>query len=78
MRPPTAGAAGTTVKLYLLRLAGDSSDEPAPDETLNPEATQEETVLVVEDDDDLRAYSVDSLRELGYRALEAHDGPSAA
>jgi len=33
--------------------------------------------LVVADDDDVRAYSVEVLRELGYRVLEAHDGPSA-
>jgi len=31
----------------------------------------------VEDDDDVRAYTVEILRELGYRVLEAHDGPSA-
>ncbi|MCC8945335.1 PAS domain S-box protein [Bradyrhizobium sp. Arg62] len=68
---------GTTVKIYLPRLLGDSSDDTTPDETLNPEATQEETILVVEDDADVRAYSVDSLRELGYRVLEAHDGPAA-
>jgi CheY-like chemotaxis protein len=68
---------GTAVKLYLPRLAGESSNDPAPDETLNPEAVQEETVLVVEDDDEVRAYSVDSLRELGYRVLEARDGPAA-
>jgi len=68
---------GTTVKLYLPRLAGETSNDSAPDETLNPEAMQEETILVVEDDDDVRAYSVDSLRELGYRVLEAHDGPAA-
>ena len=38
---------------------------------------QQETVLAVEDDDDVRAYTVECLRELGYRVLEAHDGPSA-
>jgi PAS domain S-box-containing protein len=68
---------GTTVKLYLPRLAGDAGPESELDEPLNPEAGQEETLLVVEDDDDVRAYSVDSLRELGYRVLEARDGPSA-
>jgi len=31
----------------------------------------------VADDDDVRAYSVEVLRGLGYRVLEAHDGPSA-
>jgi CheY-like chemotaxis protein len=29
---------------------------------------------VVEDDDDVRAYTVGILRELGYRVIEAHDG----
>ena len=42
-----------------------------------PEGTAAETVLVCEDDDEVRAYSVEVLRELGYRVLEAHDGPSA-
>jgi PAS domain S-box-containing protein len=68
---------GTTVKLYLPRLAtqgaGEEQLEPGP----SPEAGKEETVLVLEDDDEVRAYSVDSLRELGYRVIEAHDGPSA-
>lgn len=41
------------------------------------EGTAAETLLVVEDDDDVRTYSVESLRELGYRVLEASDGPSA-
>lgn len=36
-----------------------------------------ETILVVEDDPDVRVYSVSALRELGYRVLEAPDGPSA-
>jgi signal transduction histidine kinase/ActR/RegA family two-component response regulator len=68
---------GTTVKLYLPRLAGDAVPESELDQPLNPEAGQEETLLVVEDDDDVRAYSVDSLRELGYRVVETRDGPSA-
>lgn len=38
---------------------------------------REETILVAEDNDDVRAHTVDSLRLLGYRVLEAHDGPSA-
>jgi CheY-like chemotaxis protein len=42
-----------------------------------PEAAAEETVLVLEDDEDVRTYSVDILRELGYRVIEAHDGPAA-
>ncbi|MGY2931902.1 KaiC/GvpD/RAD55 family RecA-like ATPase/CheY-like chemotaxis protein [Bradyrhizobium sp. GM6.1] len=65
------------MKLYLPRLAvqagGQEDLEPDP----TPEAAKEETILVLEDDDEVRAYSVDSLRELGYRVIEAHDGSSA-
>jgi PAS domain S-box-containing protein len=68
---------GTCVKIYLPRLA-HSARIDAPDEQPSaPEAASEETILVVEDDDDVRAYSVEVLRELGYRVIEAHDGPSA-
>lgn len=69
---------GTTVKIYLPRLLiEDHSVENASVQAIAPEGTTEETVLVVEDDDDVRTYSVDILRELGYRVIEAHDGPSA-
>jgi CheY-like chemotaxis protein len=36
-----------------------------------------ETVLVVEDDENVRSYSVEVLRELGYRVVEASTGPAA-
>jgi PAS domain S-box-containing protein len=68
---------GTTVKIYLPRLLGKADDEIEAVDALVPEGTSEETVLVCEDDDDVRAYSVETLRELGYRVLEANDGPSA-
>ena len=32
---------------------------------------------MVEDDDDVRAYTAEILRELGYQVIEAHDGPTA-
>jgi signal transduction histidine kinase len=68
---------GTTVKIYLPRLlhvdeAVDES-ESAPIDRIKRDGS----ILVVEDDDDVRAYTVEILRELGYRVLEAHDGPSA-
>ncbi|HWE46567.1 MAG TPA: ATP-binding protein [Caulobacteraceae bacterium] len=68
---------GTTVKIYLPRLMSPveiASDEA---EALIPEGEADETILVVEDDDDVRTYSVEILRELRYRVIEAHDGPSA-
>jgi PAS domain S-box-containing protein len=68
---------GTTVKLYLPRLMADVHGEEEVREERPEAAPGEEDVLVVEDDDDVRIYTVESLRELGYRVLEAHDGPSA-
>ena len=68
---------GTTVKIYLPRVMNvdeaDENDEPAEVDRMR----REQRILVVEDDDDVRAYTVEILRELGYRVLEAHDGPSA-
>jgi DNA-binding response OmpR family regulator len=68
---------GTTVKIYLPRLLADGAEEEAVDSAVATPGTQDETILVVEDDDDVRAYTVEILRELGYRVLEAHDGPAA-
>jgi hypothetical protein len=68
---------GTTVKIYLPRLHAKVEEDEIEAAQIVPEGTRDETVLVCEDDDDVRAYSVDVLRELGYRVLEAHDGPSA-
>jgi PAS domain S-box-containing protein len=68
---------GTTVKIYLPRLVDGDMDKGIEDNAPLPEGQTEETILVVEDDDDVRTYSVEILRELGYRVLEAHDGPSA-
>jgi PAS domain S-box-containing protein len=68
---------GTTVKLYLPRVGANPAEGDAGEQQLLPEAGPEETVLVLEDDPEVRSYSAEILRELGYRVLEAHDGPSA-
>jgi PAS domain S-box-containing protein len=68
---------GTTVKIYLPRLTREATESSVISDQLSPEAALEETVLVLEDDDDVRTYSAEILRELGYRVLEAHDGPAA-
>jgi CheY-like chemotaxis protein len=68
---------GTTVKIYLPRWTGEFEQREAAAAGPVPEGGAEETILVVEDDDGVRTYSVETLRELGYRVLEAHDGPSA-
>jgi PAS domain S-box-containing protein len=69
---------GTSVRLYFPRLAtGQAHDESAAASTPIPTARPGETILVVEDDDDVRAHSVEILRELGYRVTSARDGASA-
>jgi len=64
---------GTTVKLYLPRQLADDDEvaEPAAAQ-LAPRSRRGETILVVEDDDDVRVHSTGILRELGYTVLEAH------
>jgi CheY-like chemotaxis protein len=68
---------GTTVKIYLPRLLGDY-DQQSEDQQFGAfEAAGTEVILICEDDEDVRAYSADVLRELGYKILEAADGPGA-
>lgn len=68
---------GTTVKLYLPRSVDDNSALVPKLNELAPEIPKQETVLVVEDDEDVRRYAVSMLRELGYNVVEAGDGAAA-
>jgi PAS domain S-box-containing protein len=68
---------GTTVKIYLPRMMGDHVAIEPESRPVALHGSSSEPILVVEDDDDVRIYSTDSLRELGFTVLEAHDGPSA-
>jgi CheY-like chemotaxis protein len=71
---------GTTVKLYLPRFQGSGADIPmAAVATLDgpPEGRPDEIVLVVEDEQRVRHFSVDALRELGYTAISASSGREA-
>ncbi|MFD1787552.1 PAS domain S-box protein [Sphingomonas floccifaciens] len=69
---------GTTFKLYLPRHYGEGEEEEGQTVELGDEhrAERGEVVLVVEDETAVRALVVDVLEELGYRAIEAVDGPS--
>src|SRR5262249_6646737 len=67
---------GTTVKIYLPRAHGVVGDaETHRGDT--PTAYGRETILVVEDDADVRAFVCESLRELNYNIFEAGDGIAA-
>jgi signal transduction histidine kinase/DNA-binding response OmpR family regulator len=63
---------GTTVKLYFPRYRGALPAAEAEADTA-PKGVSNETVLVVEDNDEVRAYSVSILTELGYQVIEAAD-----
>jgi len=69
---------GTTIKLYLPRYYGEAEDaeENHGELTDAHRAEAGEVVLVVEDESAVRDLVVDVLEELGYRAVEAVDGPS--
>jgi PAS domain S-box-containing protein len=66
---------GTTVKLYLPRTRQAEDRETAISK--NPVSGGTETILVVEDDEDVRATVVSLLADLGYRVLKAGDAQSA-
>jgi PAS domain S-box-containing protein len=69
---------GTCVKLYLPRHRGAAAALEKSSEALPPpRAHQGETVLVVEDDPDVRVYTVEMVKDLGYQVLSAPNGPIA-
>ena len=69
---------GTTVKIYLPRFYGPLPDnDTGTVSRATPVCGGDETVLVCEDDDKVRAYTVDVLKELGYRVMEADNGAAA-
>lgn len=69
---------GTTVSVYLPKsgLAAERSSPPAA-ELKQVAQGDGQTILVVEDDDDVRAYILDTLEELGYEPLAARDAEAA-
>jgi PAS domain S-box-containing protein len=70
---------GTTFKIYLPRHRGGSNtDDIDPQETAAETLRAEagETVLVVDDEATVRMLVTETLEDLGYAAIEAHDGPS--
>jgi CheY-like chemotaxis protein len=63
---------GTIVRIYLPHYVGAAVPRPAEDET-SPMPTNDGsvTVLVVEDEEGVRAHAVSALRELGYNVYDA-------
>ena len=69
---------GTTIKLYLPRLAQQEDVDAATALAgALPQGQSDRLILIVEDDEDVRAHAVAMLKELGYAVLEAADGTEA-
>jgi CheY-like chemotaxis protein len=68
---------GTTVKIYLPRYFGTDLDNQLVEEELLGQGENGETILIVEDEDDLRAYLADVVRSLGYGVATAANGKLA-
>jgi signal transduction histidine kinase len=66
---------GTTIKIYLPRHFGNEEDE-APADLVKPETTDltKARVLVVEDEDRMRAFVEEAFRELGFDVVSAPNG----
>jgi signal transduction histidine kinase/ActR/RegA family two-component response regulator len=70
---------GTSVKIYFPRYVGRAPEfKNRPGSIISaPIATGKESILVVEDEEQVRATSVAALRELGYNTFEAANGNDA-
>jgi CheY-like chemotaxis protein len=71
--------AGTTVTLFLRRSTDDAEAAARPRDDRQPILAPETggTILVVDDDEAVRALACETLQLLGYRVLDADSGPAA-
>ena len=65
------------MKLYFPRHLGQAEVERPESAVLTPLASRDEVILVVEDNDEVRTYSVAILTELGYHVIEAAHAEAA-
>jgi CheY-like chemotaxis protein len=68
---------GTTVKMYLPRLGASAEEHEQEVQVPRADGQTGETILVVEDDPDVRAFLDEALRDLGYRVIKAADAEQA-
>jgi signal transduction histidine kinase/DNA-binding response OmpR family regulator len=69
---------GTTIRIYLPRLVGEAEHALVERKDWTPpHGDARTTVLVVEDDPEVRAHTVQLVEELGYSTLAAASGPEA-
>ncbi|HUM16616.1 MAG TPA: ATP-binding protein [Candidatus Nitrosotalea sp.] len=71
----SAPGRGATFRIYLPR--AEAPDQPAASPTARPAPARGATILVVEDEADIRAVAAEVLRGHGYTVLEAGNGQEA-
>ena len=71
--------AGATFRILLPRCVGDEADEPVKKEAAKPAAdlTGRGAILLVEDEEAVRAFAARALASRGYTVLEAESGVEA-
>jgi CheY-like chemotaxis protein len=69
----SAPGAGTTVHMFLPRVYSEVEDDDHAIVETPTASPGEETILVVEDDPQVRAVTVEALADLGYQVIEAED-----
>ncbi|GFE90208.1 response regulator [Steroidobacter agaridevorans] len=77
VRITSADGAGTSIRIHLPAARPDAQVPEDDNQCEASLAAKRETILVVEDDPDVRAFTVETVRELGYDVLEARDGVNA-
>jgi PAS domain S-box-containing protein len=73
----SAPGAGTTVHMFLPRVYSEVEDDDHAIVETPAVSPGEETILVVEDDPQVRAVTVEALADLGYKVIEAEDSQVA-
>jgi signal transduction histidine kinase/CheY-like chemotaxis protein len=68
---------GTTVKIYLPRVHSEVAETEETPVREPARGRRSEVILLVEDDEDVRSYSSETLRDLGYHVLQAANGRAA-
>ncbi len=77
VRLQSVAGGGTTVNVYLPRHHGGAGAVPLKRESAVEGGRTGEIVLVVEDEERVRNFSVEALRELGYTVVQAASGAEA-
>nr|WP_298722919.1 PAS domain-containing sensor histidine kinase [uncultured Steroidobacter sp.] len=68
---------GTTVKIFLPQVGALEAEADQPHLASQARLSRRETILVVEDNDAVRSFTTDTLRDFGFNVIEAADASEA-